>query len=47
MENIDIYKNTIKQYAESETNYSFQTIGKDYALVVLERILLTAKKTVR
>lgn len=47
MENIEIYKNTIKQYAESKTNYSFQTIGKDYALAVLERIILTAKKTVR
>lgn len=47
MENLESYKNTIQQYAESKINYSFQTIGKDYALAVLERIILSSKKTVR
>lgn len=45
MENIENYKKTIKQFAETKTNYSFQTIGEDYALIVLERIILSAKKT--
>lgn len=47
MENIENYKNTIKQYAESQTDYNFQTIGKDYALVVLERIILSARRIVK
>ena len=47
MVNIEEYKQTIKQFAENKTNYRFQTLGKDYALVIIERMFLNAKSSIK